>query len=167
MPNRLLVLMVMTELVVARLIIIIITIRFETPIMLGISVFFTSALVTFRYVWGRSTWFGVIVWLIYLRALLVMFLFFVSLAPNPSFSLGGSWITKVSILMLTSFITLAIISGVINRRFEWEGACLPIVVMWSEGGRVLIAGLVSYLFFAVVIISKLGGRGGGALRGIH
>lgn len=50
MPNRLLVLMVITELVVARLIIIIITIRFETPIMLGISVFFTSALVTFRYV---------------------------------------------------------------------------------------------------------------------
>nr|YP_010316107.1 NADH dehydrogenase subunit 6 [Hydroides elegans]UNA71675.1 NADH dehydrogenase subunit 6 [Hydroides elegans] len=159
--------MVMTELVVASLMMIIITISFETPIMLGISVFFTSALVTFSYVWGRSTWFGVMVWLIYLSALLVMFLFFVSLAPNPSFSLGGSWITKVSILMLTSFMTLAMMSGVINSSFEWEGACLPMVVMWSEGGSVLMAGLVSYLFFAVVIISKLGGRGGGALRGMH
>ena len=166
MPNRLLIVMIITELIVARLIVIVITIRFEAPIILGISVFFTSALVTFRYVWGRSTWFGVIVWLIYLRALLVMFLFFVSLAPNPSFGVGGSWITKVSIFMLMSLITLTILEA-LNRRFEWEGTCLPIVVMWSEGGRVLIAGLVSYLFFVVVIISKLGGRGGGALRSVQ
>lgn len=50
MPNRLLIVMIITELIIARLIVIVITIRFEAPIILGISVFFTSALVTFRYV---------------------------------------------------------------------------------------------------------------------
>ena len=68
--------------------------------------------------------------------------------------------------MLMSLITLTILEA-LNRRFEWENTCLPIVVMCSEGGRILIAGLVSYLFFVVVIISKLGGRGGGALRSVQ
>ncbi len=59
---------------------------FETPIVLAVIVFFSSSGVTFCYVGARSTWHGMMVWLVYLTALLIMFLFFVSLAPNPDFS---------------------------------------------------------------------------------
>ena len=33
----------------------------------------------------RSSWYGIRVWLVYIRGILVLFLFFCSLTPNPSF----------------------------------------------------------------------------------
>nr|QUG10619.1 NADH dehydrogenase subunit 6 [Hydroides norvegica] len=145
--------------------VVLIAFSFETPVLLAVCVFSTSAMVTFSYVWGRSTWFGLMVWLVYLSALLVMFLFFVSLAPNPSFAFKGGWETKLAIFSVSLFVSCLVCgSSVSNGGFEWEGLCMPMAVLWSEGGAIFMAGLAAYLFFAVVIVSKLGARGGGALR---
>lgn len=44
------------------------------------------------------------------------------------------------------------------------GETLSLINLWVGSRALFIAGLAAYLFFVVVVVSKLAHRGGGALR---
>ena len=64
---------------------------FDGPGLMGVLTLFLSFLGALLVGLTRSTWYGLRVWLVYIRGLLVLFMFFCALTPNPNFSLGVSW----------------------------------------------------------------------------
>ena len=96
---------------------------------------------------------------------MVLFLFFTSLSPNPSLALH----TKIRLREKIGFLFRIVVlwgAGLIrgHSSLVFFGKSLPMVSLWIGQGAVFIAGLASYLFFVVVVASKLASRGGGALR---
>lgn len=97
-----------------------------------------------------------------------MFLFFVSLAPNPDFDQVSEWALRVSsggfAVCCSSFILgsrggRSVLAGGLTSRGVLA------VSLWTGGRAFFMAGLAAYLFFVVVVVSKLAYRDGGALRG--
>lgn len=136
---------------------------FDGPGLLGAFTLVVSFLRALLVGLTRSTWYGMRVWLVYLRGLLVLFLFFCALTPNPSFVLPLKprrllffWIF-VSSFGLIGFWDLSAV-GVSDF---WEAQ--PFVIYQGRGSFILIW-IGVYLLLTIVLVVKIAPKWGGALR---
>nr|BDX99467.1 NADH dehydrogenase subunit 6 [Ficopomatus enigmaticus] len=112
-------------------------------------------------------WYGVLVWLTYISALLVLFLFFVSLTPKSEFSLASpqkvifSAVFLVSVFIWTGFWEGCIFGGNSSSSMSMGH---NFSFIWLGSLSCLCLSLAGLLLFCMVSVSKIVGRGFGSIR---
>lgn len=137
---------------------------FDGPGLLGAFTLVVSFLGALLVGLTRSTWYGMRVWLVYLRGLLVLFLFFCALTPNPSFVLPLKANRLVFFWLFVSSFGLAYSTwdfSMVGLSDFWE--VQPFVIYQGRGSFMLIW-IGVYLLLTMVLVVKIAPKWGGALR---
>lgn len=114
----------------------------------------------------RSTWYGVRVWLVYIRGILVLFLFFCSLSPNPRFYSPQGAFMRVILFFIFSRRLLLERTTFCNYEFSgveglWD---LQPFFLLEGSGSFIYCWMGAYLFFVIILVVKISPKIGGAVR---
>nr|YP_009971650.1 NADH dehydrogenase subunit 6 [Thor amboinensis]QNG57245.1 NADH dehydrogenase subunit 6 [Thor amboinensis] len=123
----------------------------------------------------KSTWFSYILFLIYLGAMLVLFLYMVSLAPNEKFSIPLKWVWLILILVVGSLIMLVLDSMMIPMKTPIENSSVSpnemssyvmnkITMMYSPSSMNLTIFIIMYLLLTLIVVVKITNVTSGPLR---
>nr|QIZ12673.1 NADH dehydrogenase subunit 6 [Acanthopleura echinata] len=140
------------------------------PLSMGCLILFNSLIMSVCIFFEGGSWFGFILFLIYIGGLLVMFAYVTALTPNLIFKQGY---LKISFcLMYFLWVTVFLQSEVVGVMYSLEKLDFPIMVEYHKLGASLfsffsfmsIVGLALILLFVLLCVVKICYKGGGALR---
>jgi len=129
-----------------------------SPISLGVWILFMSGLLSVFFGRVGLSWFGFVVFLIYVGGILVIFSYFVAIQPNQYFSLRY----PVLIISLTVFILLGFDSPILLDTFKGSDWWVTYVYTQDRAGVIFLLGFV--LFLAIVGVVKITTLSAGSLR---
>nr|BDQ43763.1 NADH dehydrogenase subunit 6 [Metaphire communissima] len=131
-----------------------------TPIMLGINILIMALLLSVTLASSMSSWYAFLVFLIYVGGMLVMFAYFLALAPNQQMP------TKSNIIyMMMTLIILTIVAMVTDIEiFIPQEVIQDNMYLYSVGTSPILILLALILLLTMVIVVKLTNRSGGPLR---
>lgn len=132
----------------------------SSPLAIGLTILSIALLIAILYSLTCSSWFGLLIFLIYIGGILVIFSYFVALIPNqPLISISNLNIIRISIiitLILTNlFNTPPIIISIHSNFTE--------VIYQPQNTSILIL-LALILLLIIVITVKITHRSRGPLR---
>nr|YP_009245126.1 NADH dehydrogenase subunit 6 [Amynthas jiriensis]AMR74064.1 NADH dehydrogenase subunit 6 [Amynthas jiriensis] len=131
-----------------------------TPIMLGINILIMALLLSMALASSMSSWYAFLVFLIYVGGMLVMFAYFLALAPNQQMP------TKSNAVYL--LMTLTILPGVAvitdTKMFISKETYQDNTYLYSTSTAPILILLALILLLTMVIVVKLTNRSGGPLR---
>nr|YP_009988589.1 NADH dehydrogenase subunit 6 [Pharyngocirrus uchidai]QNM39900.1 NADH dehydrogenase subunit 6 [Pharyngocirrus uchidai] len=134
----------------------------STPLNLGLWIMFISILMASTLSFLTTSWFGLLLFIIYVGGLLVMFAYFVAISPNQEISFRN-----VFLVFAATFMAITMLSPIsIPQQFA------PIFTASSQMAFFFYAPLniaplilmALTLFLALVAVVKVSNRGGGPLR---
>nr|BCJ04111.1 NADH dehydrogenase subunit 6 [Metaphire hilgendorfi] len=131
-----------------------------TPIMLGINILIMALLLSVTLASSMSSWYAFLVFLIYVGGMLVMFAYFLALAPNQQMPTKSN--VMYALMTLIILTTVAIITDTkifISQEMNQDSAYL-----YSVSTSPILIMLSLTLFLTMVIVVKLTNRSGGPLR---
>nr|BDQ43958.1 NADH dehydrogenase subunit 6 [Metaphire hilgendorfi]BDQ44465.1 NADH dehydrogenase subunit 6 [Metaphire hilgendorfi] len=131
-----------------------------TPIMLGINILIMALLLSVTLASSMSSWYAFLVFLIYVGGMLVMFAYFLALAPNQQMPTKSN--VMYALMTLIILTTVAIITDTkifISQEMNQDSAYL-----YSVSTSPILIMLALTLFLTMVIVVKLTNRSGGPLR---
>lgn len=133
-----------------------------TPLNLRIWILLTALIISLTILFSLSTWFGILLFLIYIGGILVIFSYFVAIAPN--FELRLKFIFSSSILYFfilfiflqkfTDYISIIIINFSAKNIYS----------LFESFNILILISLGIFLFLALVIVVKVSNRSSGPLR---
>ena len=136
-----------------------------TPITLGIWIFLLALITASLIGFLTSSWFGLILFIIYIGGILVIFSYFVATAPNQKFRL---------LLPLCLFFTIFCFSFLffsINLHLAFSSAALfeqltsnSFAFLYLPKNIAILIFLASLLLLALIFVVKVARRNGGPLR---
>lgn len=132
----------------------------SSPLAIGLTILSIALLIAILYSLTCSSWFGLLIFLIYIGGILVIFSYFVALIPNqPSISISNLNILRISIiitLLLTNLFNYPpLIISVYSNFTE--------VIYQPQNTSILIL-LALILLLIIVITVKITHRSRGPLR---
>lgn len=127
------------------------------PLSLGIVILIIAVTLTLIYASIISSWVAFLIFLIYVRGILVIFAYFVSLIPNQP----THYITFPTIILVTiSLIPLIYKSFRINSIFMYKFTN----TMYTFNNIVTLLILALFLLFAIIVVVKIVTNNKGPLR---
>nr|BDQ43880.1 NADH dehydrogenase subunit 6 [Metaphire agrestis]BDQ44348.1 NADH dehydrogenase subunit 6 [Metaphire agrestis] len=131
-----------------------------TPIMLGINILIMALLLSATLASSMSSWYAFLVFLIYVGGMLVMFAYFLALAPNQQMPTKSNIIYMVmTLIILTSVAIITNTKIFIPQEMNQDSAYL-----YSVSTAPILILLALILLLTMVIVVKLTNRSGGPLR---
>lgn len=132
------------------------------PLSLGIWVLLLAFLVSSCVSFSFSSWFALILFLIYIGGMLVMFAYFTALIPNQPLQM----FKIIFILGLTSLALILSIwpSKALNPSFYNSNSSLPITSIISSSNIPIFLLIAIILFFILVAVVKVTNLSKGPLR---
>lgn len=130
------------------------------PLTLGLNILFIALFLTIVFATSIRNWFAFLIFLIYVRGILVIFAYFAAIAPNqviPSASIFMAWLVSFiiifSLLILSSSPTLlpAYYSKIMSKLYLSQS--IPLLLM-----------LATILLLIIIVVVKLTSRNKGPLR---
>lgn len=139
-------------------------IGFSGPGLMGVLTLLISFLTALSVGLTRSTWYGLGIWMVYIRGLLVLFSFFCALTPNPRFKLPcPRYLVLGPVVRL--FAVCECVFGQNNSRCVYID--LPpcqVFVIYQAGRRAILVWLGCYIMLTMVVVTKVAPKEGGCLR---
>nr|YP_009353861.1 NADH dehydrogenase subunit 6 [Myadora brevis]AQZ26166.1 NADH dehydrogenase subunit 6 [Myadora brevis] len=135
-------------------------IRLNHPLSMGAMILLLSGLSSILIGMEVSSWFGYVIFLIYVGALLVMFAYVAALAPNPEFKLSFLFfVFMVGIIVFCYLISLVYWpfseSQVLNLVGFIYGNSNVQSSMASSDGSFVLVGLGVLLLLVLVVVCKI------------
>nr|BDQ44088.1 NADH dehydrogenase subunit 6 [Amynthas yunoshimensis] len=131
-----------------------------TPIMLGINILIMALLLSVTLASSMSSWYAFLVFLIYVGGMLVMFAYFLALAPNQQMPTKSNIIYVVATLIILMGVALVTDTEIfIPQEMNQNNTYL-----YSMGTAPILILLALILLLTMVIVVKLTNRSGGPLR---
>lgn len=132
----------------------------SSPLAIGITILSIALLIALSYTLILSSWFGLLIFLIYIGGILVIFSYFVALIPNqPLISISNLNILMASIIV-TLFLTRLLESCPLIIHIESN---FTEVIYKPQNTYILIL-LAIILLLIIVITVKITHRSSGPLR---
>nr|BDQ44166.1 NADH dehydrogenase subunit 6 [Metaphire soulensis]BDQ44413.1 NADH dehydrogenase subunit 6 [Metaphire soulensis] len=131
-----------------------------TPIMLGINILIMALLLSVTLASSMSSWYAFLVSLIYVGGMLVMFAYFLALAPNQQMSTKSNILYMVMTLVILT--TVAIVTD--TQIFISQEVHQDTAYLYSTNTAPILILLVLILLLTMVIVVKLTNRSSGPLR---
>lgn len=134
----------------------------RTPLSIGLLILLIAILTTALITIISSPWFALILFIIYIRGILVIFSYFSAIAPNQKI--------RISIILLLFIPTFILIFLNFNLPFQTHTilikASTPIKASYflTPDQRVLIIALALILLLALIFVVKIARRNIGPLR---
>ena len=120
-----------------------------TPLALGLWVLILSMSISFLTSLIYSSWFGFILFLIYIGGILVMFAYFVSIQPNQQFRLKNSFLFSFIVFINLVIRDYPVTINLVSRINWWINSLFDL----SNVRIVILLGFV--LFLALVMVVKI------------
>uniref|UniRef100_UPI0030FE1C54 NADH dehydrogenase subunit 6 n=1 Tax=Phyllodoce medipapillata TaxID=868040 RepID=UPI0030FE1C54 len=120
-----------------------------TPLALGLWVLILSMSISFLTTLMYSSWFGFILFLIYIGGMLVMFAYFVSIQPNQQFSLKNSFFFSLIVFINLALFDYPVTVNLFSLINWWINSLFDL----SNVSVVILLGYV--LFLALVMVVKI------------
>nr|BDQ43984.1 NADH dehydrogenase subunit 6 [Pheretima okutamaensis] len=131
-----------------------------TPIMLGVNILIMALLLSVSLASSMSSWYAFLVFLIYVGGMLVMFAYFLALAPNQQMPTKSHMIYMVMTLLILTFVANITDTKIfIPQEMHQDSTYL-----YSMSTAPLLILLALILLLTMVIVVKLTNRSGGPLR---
>lgn len=121
------------------------------PLSIGITILFTALSVAILFSYSISSWIAFLIFLIYIRGILVIFSYFVSLTPNQTTN-----IVSIIIILLSTFLILSrisLISNINTLPIPMHKIQSNIFYLKSNSPRLILLALI--LLITIVIVVKL------------
>lgn len=140
-----------------------VTVTTSTPITIGALILIQAMLVSFFFMALTSSWFRIILFIIYIGGLLVIFSYFIALGPNQHIHLLPTTIFSLALFIILSLnlISWPIRAPIINLL--WKVPNPPLTIYAPENFLILIL-LIIVLFLALILVVKITNRSAGPLR---
>jgi len=121
------------------------------PLSIGISILLIALIVSILFSYSISSWIAFLIFLIYIRGILVIFSYFVSLTPNQTLNI----LTILLILSTTflSLLTLTLILHIKPQSIYLYTTQSNIFYLKSNAAILII--LASILLITIIIVVKL------------
>jgi NADH-ubiquinone oxidoreductase chain 6 len=134
----------------------------STPLTLGLWVLILALIIATWLSLITLSWFRMILFLIYIRGILVIFAYFVAITPN--YTIPNKLLAYAVILLFISCVATLSQATLIPIHFTEE--ILPSVqqFMFKPSQRTILIFLVVLLFLAIVLTVKISDRNQGPLR---
>nr|BDQ43711.1 NADH dehydrogenase subunit 6 [Metaphire tosaensis] len=131
-----------------------------TPIMLGINILTMALLLSATLATSMSSWYAFLVFLIYVGGMLVMFAYFLALAPNQQMPT-----TSNIMYALTTLATLMIVAVITETKiFIPQETHQDNMYLYTTDTAPILIVLALILLLTMVIVVKLTSRSKGPLR---
>lgn len=133
-----------------------------TPLTLGLWVLSIALIIAAWISSATLSWFRIILFIIYVRGMLVMFAYFVAITPNYTIP-NKLLLPTFLILIATCIITTSNIS---THRLHFTNERMPPIqqLIFQPTQRTVLIFLVILLFLAIVLAVKISDRNQGPLR---
>lgn len=155
MPSTLILLIIITTSLV--------TITASTPITIGALILIQAILISLSLMGLSSSWFSIILFIIYIGGLLVIFSYFIALGPNQHIYLLPTSMFALALFILLSY-NLAqwpIRTSIINLL---SSTPIPPLTIYDQENSLILILLVIVLFLALILVVKITNRSAGPLR---
>nr|YP_009493557.1 NADH dehydrogenase subunit 6 [Cryptonome barbada]AWN55972.1 NADH dehydrogenase subunit 6 [Cryptonome barbada] len=135
-----------------------------TPLTLGLWILLFAFIVSLTTANLISSWFGLIIFLIYIGGLLVMFSYFSAITPNQQLELGPlATLSTLSFILLSLNIDLFHTSNIFNSiSLSFIGP--PTTSILLPSNLLIYLALGAVLFLALVVVVKVSRLSAGPLR---
>nr|BDQ44049.1 NADH dehydrogenase subunit 6 [Amynthas bimaculatus] len=131
-----------------------------TPIMLGINILIMALLLSITLASSMSSWYAFLVFLIYVGGMLVMFAYFLALAPNQQMPTKSNMVYMMATLaILTTVATITDTQIFISQEMHQDN-----LYLYSSSTAPFLILLALILLLTMVIVVKLTNRSSGPLR---
>jgi len=130
------------------------------PLSIRISILFIALSVAGLFSYSISSWIAFLIFLIYIRGILVIFSYFVSLTPNQTTNL----ISLITIIF-SSFITLLLLSFILNiKTLTISFHSIQLNIFYLQHNTPSLILLAITLLLTIIIVVKLTINTQGPLR---
>nr|BDQ43529.1 NADH dehydrogenase subunit 6 [Amynthas tappensis]BDQ43828.1 NADH dehydrogenase subunit 6 [Amynthas tappensis] len=131
-----------------------------TPIMLGINILIMALLLSVTLASSMSSWYAFLVFLIYVGGMLVMFAYFLALAPNQQMPSKSNMIYMLMTLVILTIVAIVTETEIfISQEMHQDNTYL-----YSTSTAPILILLALILLLTMVIVVKLTNRSSGPLR---
>jgi NADH-ubiquinone oxidoreductase chain 6 len=130
------------------------------PLSIGISILLIALTVATIFSYTISSWISFLIFLIYIRGILVIFSYFVSLTPNQSTNL-----LSIIIILISTFITLFFLTIIFNiTTLSAPFYHIQSNTFYLKSNTATLILLALILLFTIIIVVKLTTNIKGPLR---
>jgi len=120
------------------------------PLSIGVSILFIALTVATLFSFTISSWLAFLIFLIYIRGMLVIFSYFVSLTPNQTIN-----ILSLIIILISTYIILITIRIIISiKPNPLSTYILQSNIFYLESNSPLLIILASILLITIIIVIK-------------
>jgi len=130
------------------------------PLSIGITILFIALTVAILFSYSISSWIAFLIFLIYVRAILVIFSYFVSLTPNQTTNIISIILTLS--LTFTTLLLLSFITNIKSLPSSLYAIQSNMFYLKSNSPRLILLALV--LLLTIIIVVKLTINTKGPLR---
>nr|YP_009926456.1 NADH dehydrogenase subunit 6 [Saron marmoratus]QNH68799.1 NADH dehydrogenase subunit 6 [Saron marmoratus] len=145
------------------------------PLSLGLTLLIQTMLIVFTVsVTSKFTWFSYILFLIFLGAMLVLFIYMASLAPNEPFSSSTTLALLISTVMLTIPLIMTLDKLTIKHTLPVEKSSLSfssspsmesfLSMPFNPTSLPMTIFVITYLLLTLVVVVKITYTNSGPLR---
>lgn len=136
-----------------------------TPLTLGLWILFIALVTASLLTLLSSSWFGLMLFIIYIGGMLVIFSYFAAVAPNQKLN-----ILMLTILFISTFIILFFVTN-LAPHYSKHKQIVPsleippsFIYLFAPSQTPLIITLASLLLLALIFVVKITNRNEGPLR---
>lgn len=130
------------------------------PLSIGITILFTALIVAILFSYSISSWISFLIFLIYIRGILVIFSYFVSLTPNQTIN-----IISIILILSTTFFILIILTILSNSKSLSSHLYIPQTnIFYLQPNSPTLILLAIILLITIIIVVKLTINTKGPLR---
>jgi len=121
------------------------------PLSIGVSILFIALTVAMLFSFSISSWLAFLIFLIYIRGILVIFSYFVSLTPNQTIN-----ILSLILILISTYLILIILSFIISIKTNpLSYYILQSNIFYLESNSPLLLILALILLTTIIIVVKL------------
>lgn len=136
----------------------------STPLTLGFIILILALALALTTATITSTWFGFIIFLIYIGGILVIFAYFAALIPNSSPSLIVTTISLISVFTLLIIYFYPYAPTLSQTLLTPINNTLPALALFSSNNLLPLLLLALILFLALISVVKISNLFAGPLR---
>lgn len=131
-----------------------------TPLTIGISILIIALSLAIIYSWLMSSWIAFLIFLIYVRGMLVIFAYFVALAPNQKTNIS---ITVIPV-SIAGIITITLIRSTKINIYVSSFIKTSINIFYLKTNIFILIILALILLLTIIVVVKLVTSSKGPLR---
>jgi len=121
------------------------------PLSIGITILFIALTVAILFSYAISSWIAFLIFLIYIRGILIIFSYFVSLTPNQTIN-----IISIILIILSTYIFLLLLSFITNIKSQSNLLyTVQSNIFYLKSNTSILIILATILLITIIIVVKL------------